>query len=224
MKTPDAARELARSLVRVARGSGLPAVALVTDMQVPIGLSIGNAVETREAIEVLQGSGPEDTRELTILLAEAMLHLAGVKRARSRLERALRSGEALDRFARMVAAHGGDARVTEDVLRLPQAPKHLPVPAPAAGTVQDVDAYQLALVAMALGAGRTRADQDVDPAVGIVLAKKPGMRVKPGEPLAWLHLRTIRGAAAHVADAARAFTIGRGEPEPRRLLLDRIEA
>jgi pyrimidine-nucleoside phosphorylase len=226
MKDLESARALARMLVRVGRRAGQRVVGLITDMAAPLGRTIGNALETAEAIEVLRGGGPHDTRELALELGARMLTLAGVENrtaaARRRLSRALRSGAAAERFARMVAAHGGDSRVVDDVSRLPRAPQRVPVPALRSGLVRSIDAYELGLVSVALGAGRVRADQPVDPAVGIELAKKPGEHVARGEPLAWLHGRSAASGRAQLGRARRAFQLGQQRPEPNPLLLDTI--
>jgi pyrimidine-nucleoside phosphorylase len=222
----ERARELARALVRVARGAGKQVSACLTRMDVPIGLTIGNALETREAIELLSGGGPDDARELTLALGTEMLRLGGVSRraeaARKQLETALASGRALDRFRRMVEAHGGDPRVVDDPGRLPTAPRRLPVLAPRGGFVVDVDARELGLVAVALGAGRTKADQKVDPAVGIELLVRPGDRVEARQPLAFLHVRRAADAAAEVDRTATAFRLGSRPPPVVPLVVERI--
>jgi pyrimidine-nucleoside phosphorylase len=226
MKDLDSARELARKLVRVGRRADKKVVALLTDMSAPLGLTIGNALETREAIDVLRGEGPADTRELTLRLGAEMLVLGGVAKkttdARKELERAISSGAGLERLVRMVEAQGGDPRAVEDTKRLPRAPHRVPVEAPRAGYVTATDALELGLCSVALGAGRTRADQAVDPAVGIELSAKRGNRVAKGEPLCWLHVRSKRGLAP-VADRARAaFSIGRTRAADMPLVLERI--
>jgi pyrimidine-nucleoside phosphorylase len=219
------ARELARALVRTARRAGLKAVALITDMNAPIGRTIGNALETREAIEVLMGEGPDDTRELTLALGAEMLVLGGRARshavARARLERALADGSGLERFARMVAAHGGDRRVAENPARLTRARVRAPVLAKRSGVVASVDAGELGWVAVALGAGRTRADQRVDPAAGIELCKKPGERVERGEPLAFLCARKGSLVESQRQRATAAFRVG-GRTERPKLVLERL--
>lgn len=226
MKDLDSARELARKLVRVGRRADKKVVALLTDMSTPLGLTIGNALETREAIDVLRGEGPDDTRELTLRLGAEMLVLGGVAKktadARKQLEQALQSGAGLERLVRMVEAHGGDPRAVEDTARLPKAPHRVAVEAPRTGFVTAADALELGLCSVALGAGRTRADQDVDPAVGIELGKKPGDRVEKGEPLCWLHVHSKRGIQP-VADRARnAFSIGRARPKDTPLVIERV--
>ncbi|MBK7579155.1 MAG: thymidine phosphorylase [Myxococcales bacterium] len=226
MKDLASARALARALVRVGTRAGKRVVALLTDMNVPIGTTIGNALETREAIEILMGKGPADTRELTLALGAEMLLLGGVTKkpadARKRLERAIQDGSALDVLVRMVKAQGGDPRVVLDPSRLPRAKLKLEVPAPTTGFVVATDALELGLTAVALGAGRTRADQKVDPAVGIELCAKPGDRVEKGTPLALLHLANKKNAPALIERTARAFTLGRRAPTPRPLVLERI--
>ncbi|MEB2310634.1 MAG: thymidine phosphorylase [Sorangiineae bacterium] len=226
MKDRARARALARALVRVGRGGGKQVVALITDMDTPIGASIGNALETREAIEVLAGGGPPDTRELTLALGAEMLLAAGAAKrtadARRQLESRLQDGSALDRLARMVEAHGGDARVVHDPARLPTAPVKLPLEAPASGFVTDIDPLELGLVSVAMGAGRTRADQAVDHAVGIELCAKRGERVERGAPLAFLHVRSRRGMEPLVKRAAAAFRLGPRRPRANPLVIERV--
>ena len=226
MKDLASARALAKALVRVGTRAGKRVVALLTDMSVPIGTTIGNALETREAIEVLNDVGPPDTRELTLALGVEMLLLGGAAKrpaeARKRLERALADGSGLDVLARMVKAQGGDPRVVEDPSRLPRARHQVEVPAAADGFVTATDALELGLTAVALGAGRTRADQQVDPAVGIELCAKPGPRVEKGQPLVRLHLSSKKNAAALAARAAAAFSVGKRPPASRPLVLERI--
>jgi pyrimidine-nucleoside phosphorylase len=219
------ARELAQALVRTARRAGLRTVALITDMSAPIGRTIGNALETCEAIEVLKGQGPSDTRELTLVLGAEMLVLgrrtASLAQARALLERALADGSGLERFARMVAAHGGDRRVAERPGRLPQARVRVPVVARQSGVVTRADAWELGWVSVALGAGRTRADQAVDPGAGIELCRTRGERVERGEPLAFLCARTRSLAEAQLPRALAAFRVGGGR-ERTKLVLERL--
>jgi pyrimidine-nucleoside phosphorylase len=226
MKDLKSARALARALVDVGTKSGLRVVALLTDMSGPLGLTIGNALETREAIEVLQNGGPEDTRELTLRLGTEMLLLARVEKgaaaARRRLEAALASGAGLERLARMVRLHGGDARAVEDPARLPSARQRVSVTAQRAGIVRAINPYELGRVAVALGAGRTRADQAVDPAAGIELAVRRGSRIARNEPLAWLHVQTRRGVTSLVERTRGAFEIGTNRTRLPALVLERL--
>jgi pyrimidine-nucleoside phosphorylase len=226
MKDRASARALARALVSVGRGAGARVSALITDMSSPLGRTVGNALETAEAIAVLQGAGPSDTRELTLALGEQMLLLGGVTRtkasARQQLVRALDDGSALERFARMVAAHGGDARVAEQPSRLPRTRQRVPVSASRSGYVTSIDAFEIGQVSVVLGAGRLRADQPVDPRVGIELEKKPGERVERGEPLAWLYLRSRRDAASALTRIAGAYRVGQRRPRLPPLVMECI--
>jgi pyrimidine-nucleoside phosphorylase len=224
MKTPAEARALAESIVRVGTLAKKRVTAFLTTMDEPLGLTIGNALETHEAIEILHGRGPADLRECTLVLGAEMLRLGRVAKteaeARRKLETAISSGEGARRFAAIIAAQGGDARVVDEPDRLPVAPHRVEVRAPAKGYVTGVDPLALGLAGVSLGAGRTRADQAVDPAVGIVLAKKRGEPVAAGELLATVHVRDRAKAAPALARIEAAFTIGRTRVAPQPLVLD----
>jgi pyrimidine-nucleoside phosphorylase len=200
--------------------------ALLTAMDEPLGLEIGNANELAEAIAVLRGEGPPDVRALTLRLGAEMLLLGRVARTRAeataRLERALGSGAGLERFALCVRLHGGDARVVEDPARLPRARRVHVVRAAGAGLVTLVDAGLLGRAAALLGAGRLRKEDRVDPGVGLTLHAKGGARVARGEALC-----TVRYADAGRLHAARpqleaAFEVGGAAPEPTPLVLETI--
>jgi len=226
MKDLKSARALAQALVRVGSAAGKRVVALLTAMEEPIGRTIGNGLETREAIEILGNSGPTDTRELTLTLGAEMLLLGKAERslpsARARLERALADGSALDRFMRMVKAHGGDVRVVEHPERLANAKAKLPVLARSSGYVSECDAYALGMSGIALGAGRTRADQAVDPSAGIELCVQRGERITRGQPLALIHARSRSLAESQAQHIERAFRIGPTKPRARRVVLERV--
>ena len=165
-------------------------------------------------------------RELTLALGVEMLLVAGVERsrpaARKRLERALREGQAFERFLRMVRAHGGNTRVLEQPERWPRARATAMVKAPAAGYVADIDALELGLFRFALGAGRVRAENPVDAAAGIEILAPVGSPVARGEPLARLHAHSRRLVEAEVARALGAFRIARRPPRPRPRLFTRL--
>ncbi len=226
MKDIASARALARALVRVGTRAKKNVVALLTDMSAPIGTTIGNALESREAVEVLQGKGPPDTVELTLALGSEMLVSGGIEKktalARKRLERAIEDGSGLEKLAAMVKAQGGDPRAVHDPSRLPSTKHRVPVKASTSGYVRECDALELGLTSVSLGAGRTRADQKIDPAVGIELLKKPGDRVTKGDPLCLLHVRKPTGLEPLVARARNAFSIGAQKPRPRKMVLERI--
>ena len=226
MKDLKSARALASALVRVGKSAGKSVVALLTDMSAPIGRSIGNGLETREAIAILQNSGPADTRELTLTLGAEMLLLGKAERslpaARARLERALADGSAFERFLRMVKAHGGDTRFVEHPERLAAAKAKLEVRAPRSGYISDCDAFALGLSGVALGAGRTRADLAVDPHAGIELFAQRGDRVTRDQPIAVIHARTKALAQSEAQRVTAAFKISPQKPKPKRVVLDRI--
>ena len=226
MKDLKSARALARALVRVGTRAGKRIVALLTAMDSPIGRAIGNGLETREAIEILRNAGPADTRELTLTLGAEMLLLGKAERnlpsARARLERALADGSALERFTRMVKAHGGDVRAVEQPERLTKAKAKVEVLAQRSGYVTACDAYALGMSGIALGAGRTRADQAVDPSAGIELCAQRGERVTRGQPLAFVHARNEALAVSEMARVRAAFSIGSAKPRGRRVVLERI--
>jgi pyrimidine-nucleoside phosphorylase len=214
MKDVRSARRLAKALVAVGTRSNKRVRAVLTEMSAPIGTTIGNAIEVREALEVLRGSGPEDTVELTVELGAEMLVVGRVAKnaadGRKRIRKVLGDGTALDVFRRMVEAHGGDPRVADDDSVLPSAPSEVVVESRTSGYVRAVDAERLGLLSVAMGAGRARAEDAVDPAVGIELMMRVGARVARGEPLAKLHVRDRAAAEPWVADARAAFSIGRG--------------
>jgi pyrimidine-nucleoside phosphorylase len=226
MKELASARQLARALVRGARRAGLRTTALLSDMNEPTGLTIGNALEVREAIDVLRGGGPADTRELTLALGAEMLRLSGLAKstasARTSLERALADGSAYERFRGMVKAHGGDPRAVDDPKRLPRANVRVAVHARASGVLVSADPLELGLVAVGLGAGRARADDRVDPGAGIELCQAVGEPVERGEPIAFLSGASRPLVEAQLKRAERALRIGKSARR-RRLVVERIE-
>jgi thymidine phosphorylase len=197
---------------------------LLTRMDTPLGDTVGNAIETREALDVLHGRGPADLVACTMALGAEMLVLGGkaadVGEARTKLDHALAGGAARKVMERMVAAQGGDPSVVDDPSRLDVAKHSVPVAATRDGWVARADALEIGLAAVAMGAGRTRADQAVDPAVGITIHKKPGARVSRGEPLATLHVRAPKDTAPSERVAA-AFEIAEEAPAPAELVLGR---
>ncbi|XYI01191.1 thymidine phosphorylase [Sorangium sp. So ce1128] len=227
MKTLDDARALGTALVRVGTAAGKRVSALLTDMSAPLGRTVGNAIETREAIEVLHGRGPGDLVACTLALAEEMLIAGGAAasaaEARVKLEAAIASGAAAEVLARMIAAQKGDPAVVQDPGQLPVAPVAVEVAAEDAGYVVAVDPLEIGLSAVALGAGRTRADQRVDPAVGIELAAVRGDRVDRGAPLARIHARRADDARAAADRVRAAFQLGPAPAEAPALVLERIE-
>jgi pyrimidine-nucleoside phosphorylase len=217
---------LADALVRVGEHAGKRVVALLTDMDAPLGRAVGNAVETREAFDVLTGGGPSDLLECTLRLGAEMLVLGGraaeMGEARSKLVEAIASGRAARVAERMVEAQGGDPRVVTDPSRLEVATQEVIVAATADGFVTRVDALEIGLASVAMGAGRTRADQPVDHAVGILIEAKPGTRVSRGEPVARLRVRTLRAVDEIIERVRGAFGVGAHPPAVHDLVLRRV--
>ena len=226
MKTLPQARELAGTMVRLCRAVGRGCTALLTDMDAPLGLAVGNAVEVAESIEVLRGKGPADVRELTLQLGVEMLLIAGVEReelaARRRLDAALADGSALRRFAELVEAQGGDAQVVMEVSRLPQPRLRREVRAEASGVLALLDAEQVGLAAVELGAGRARKEDVVDAAAGLLLRKRVGEEVRSGEVLAELHAATPEKLDAGERRLRAAVQLADRAPAPKPLVLERI--
>ena len=220
------ARALARTIVELGGRAGLRVVALLTAMDQPIGRAVGNACELAEAIEILRGGGPADTRALTLRLGAEMLVLG--RRARDRdaaaalIEGAIGSGAGLERLRRCVALQGGDLRVIDDPRRLPRAPRVKEIRARASGWLTRLDAGQLGRGATLLGAGRLRKEDRVDAGVGLELDRKVGEPVSRGDRLA-----TVRYSDEGRWSAARplleqAFVVRPHRVVPGRLILETI--
>jgi pyrimidine-nucleoside phosphorylase len=224
MKTRDEARLLARTMVDLCRSLGRGCVALLTAMDAPLGSAVGNAVEVRESIDILRAGGPEDVRALTLHLGVEMLVLAGVdaRLARSRLETALADGSALRRFGEVIEAQGGDPRVLDDPSRLPQPRCRREVRAPRSGVLAALDAGEIGLAAVELGAGRARKEDTVDPAAGLLLRKRVGDEVRAGDPLVELHAASETRLDAGEARFRGAFVIGDASPPAAELVLERV--
>ena len=212
MRDKTKARELAQALVSTAKAMGTPMRAVLTAMDERLGRAVGNALEVAESIDCLKGCGPADTMEVTYALGEQMLLLAKVattrEDARKKLEASIASGAALQKFRELVAAQGGDARVADEPSRLPPAKFQVPHAAPHAGFVADVDALGVALAAVRLGAGRTKADDTIDHAVGLSGLLKIGERVETGAPLCVIHANDPQALGEAKTMMAKAITIG----------------
>ncbi len=229
MKTLEEARLLARTMVDLCKALGRGCVALLTDMDAPLGSAVGNAVEVRESIEVLRGGGPPDVRELTLRLGVEMLlsgEAPGVGNdpllARMRLETALADGGALRRFMQLVEAQGGDPSAIEDPSRLPQPKAKREVRADKSGVLTRLDAEVVGLAAVDLGAGRARKEDVVDHAAGLLLRKRLGEEVRAGDVLAELHAAGDSRLDAGEARLRAAFAIGDKAPALRPLVMERV--
>ena len=222
MKTPSDAEALARACLELARGCRRPAAAAVTDMSEPLGDAVGNALEVAEAVGVLRGDDRGRLRELAVsFAARALETLDGIEQAAgvSAAESALDGGEALERFRRMVEAQGGDSRVVDEPWGvLPGAPVVMPLLIDRSGVLAAVEADQIGLASSALGAGRIRKGDPIDPSVGIVVRPKVGDRLETGDRIGEIHARDESAAAGAARRVLAALTLADSPVEPRALL------
>ncbi len=225
MRDKARARELAVTITAVAKAMGKPTRAVLTAMDEPLASSVGNALEVAESIKCLRGSGSRDLMEVSYAIGEQMLVLAGASKdtadARSSLEKSVSSGAALAKFRELVAAQGGDPRVVDDPGRLPQASIVRPIASPRAGFVTDVDALGVALAALHLGAGRAKAEDPIDHAVGVSALARSGDPVKAGGSLCMVHANSERAAKEAAEILGRAIVVG-DAPRPLATLVDEV--
>jgi len=219
MTSQAKSRELADTMVELGAAHGVPTHALLTDMNRPLGATVGNALEVAESLEVLAGGGPPDVVELTLRLAAEMLETAGIDDRDP--AQTLRDGTAMDRFRRLVAAQGGDLSVP-----LPIGSCTETVTAGRGGTMGDIDAMAVGLATWRLGAGRSRPGEPVQPGAGIRIHRRPGEPVAAGEPLFTLYTDTAERFGAAMAELDGGFSVGDAPPVPsplsRPLIIDRI--
>jgi pyrimidine-nucleoside phosphorylase len=226
MKTLDDSRALAKSLVGIGNASGVRTEALITAMDAPLGRMVGNALEVIESVDVLKGQGPRDLEDLSVVLAARMLVLAGLERdeenAIARARGTIASGAALEAFGRIIEHQGGDPRVLHDYSRLPTAPDEITVPASRPGYVGGLQAEAIGRAAVALGAGRARIDDQIDPAAGIRVAAHVGSPVAQGDAVLVIHHRAGRGVQEAMTLLTDAVRIDEEPPLRRPLIVDRI--
>ncbi len=226
MKTTEEAEKLARAMVAIGERAGKRTEALITDMNQPLGLAIGNALEVAEAVAVLRGNGPADLREESVMLSSELLYLAGRgnrDECRRVAEEALDSGAALEKLCAMVKTQGGDDAVLRDTSRFPKAPVRHEIQAPRDGYIVGMDAESIGEVSVMLGAGREKLEDTVDPAAGILLKKKYGERMHKGEPIAVLYTSKEELAAGAGKRFLEAISVGTEAPPPRKLVYARVE-
>jgi pyrimidine-nucleoside phosphorylase len=225
---PEVERGLALAETMIALGAdhGTPVVALLTAMDRPLGRACGNAIEVEESIMALRGEGPADLMQLTYALGAEMLVLAGVSPsrddARRRMEVAISSGKAAARFQQIIEAQGGNPAVVDDPSLLPQAAECELYLAPRSGVVAQVEPRAVGRGVTALGGGRTRVEDHVDPSVGFVITARPGDVVRAGEPLGTILARDAAGVATGRAVLAEAIRIADEADPPLRLILHRV--
>ncbi len=226
MKTLEQARDLAETMVNIGRLAGLHTVAAITSMEQPLGCAIGNALEMAEAIAILRGEGPQDVSDLCYHEASELLVMTGtahsLSEAEMKVEQAIRSGAAVDKLAEVIAAQKGDARQIERPELLPAAPVRVMLPAPRSGYIQAIEAEQVGLASMRLGAGRFKKGEPIDHRTGFILQAKVGDYLKAGDPLIEIHARS-QSEAASVCDALLAcYTWSEAPVSTSPLLLDTI--
>ena len=217
MQTLEESIALARAMVDIGTQAGKPILALVTGMDQPLGTHVGNALEVKEAIDILAGRAGGDLLEVSLELGSRMLIASGIARdvadGKARMRKALESGAGLAKLREMIAAQGGDARVCDDVTLLPQAAHRIPVPAKASGYVAAMDTTAIGYIAQDTGAGRTQKTDVIDPAVGLVMDVRLGDWVEEGQPLATLHLSRPEQADELIARMQAVITIEKEKPE-----------
>ena len=226
MKREQDAVFLAELMVETGESMGKKVVALITDMDQPLGTHVGNSLEVIEALDVLQGEGPEDLRQLSFELAGWMLYLGGAAQTpaegNSEAQKLVQSGAALERFRRMLELQGGDARVIEDRSRLPRSKHTRDVTSTRAGRIVEIDAHAIGVASVILGGGRQKKEDSIDPSVGIIFHRKRGDVVSRGEPLCTVHYNAEAQAEEATALIENSFQIREGVPWEKPPLVRRV--
>ena len=226
MRDPEQAEELARVMVEIGKLAGRETQALVTDMNQPLGNAIGNALEVEEAVQILRGEIEGDLKIVSFELAKRMLILGEVcsdeGEAQSKLEEAVASGEALRRLAAMIEMQGGNPKVVEDTSQLPHTGTVVEIKADLAGYIYAMETTELGICALLLGAGRSKKDDRIDPAVGYWMKKRIGDPIDKGEPIAELHVNSRENLEEVVERFKQAVKIEDHQPKKRGLIISRI--
>jgi pyrimidine-nucleoside phosphorylase len=226
MKSEEDAAFLAELMVETGERMAKQVVALITDMDQPLGNMIGNALEVVEVVDVLRGGGPEDLRQLCSELAGWMLYLGGVSASvadgKKQYEKLIASGKALDKFRQMVQLQGGDPRAIDDPKKLPQSQQAIEVTSPSAGYITSMQCEQIGTACVILGGGRERKEDSVDPAVGIVLHKKVTDPVSVGESIATIYYNDAARATRAKQLIEQSCQISDAPPSEKRPLIHRV--
>ncbi len=224
MKQEQDARALAEEMVKIGRNAGRKTIAVISDMDQPLGYAVGNALEVREAIDTLQGRGPADFLELCLALGSQMLIAGGkaadCREAEEKLKGVIADGSALRKLAEFVAAQGGDSSVVYQPELLPKAAFVYPVEAPRSGYVSHIVCDEVGMCSLMLGGGRETKDSVIDLSVGIVLCRKAGDYVRAGEPLAYIHANDEKRAKEAGERYLAACTISPTAPAGTQLIKD----
>jgi pyrimidine-nucleoside phosphorylase len=226
MKTREASRALAESLVAIGRAAGVRTEAVITRMDAPLGREVGNACEVIESIETLKGKGPADLEELSVLLAARMLVLAGAacdaSDAETRVRAAIASGSGVEKLRQIIEHQGGDPQIVDDYSRLPSAPDREIIAVARSGFVTVLEAEAVGRAAVALGAGRGRLDDVIDHGVGIRVVAPPGTEVRAGEAVLEIRHRGGRGLDTARALLQQAVQVADVAPERQPVVVDRV--
>ncbi len=222
MKTEEDSVNLATAMTEIGTGAGREMHAVVSDMDQPLGLAVGNALEVKEAIDTLCGKGPKDFTELVMTLS-AVLLMAGkvakdMEEAKALCREVIDNGKALSKFKEFIAAQGGDASFADHPEKLPEASLKIEVPSPASGYIQHIACDEIGICSLILGGGRETKESDIDLSVGIVLQKKVGDQVKEGESLAVIHANDPEKAKIAKERFLKAYAIGESAPKERPLI------
>ena len=212
-------------MVKIGKMAGKHIMALVTDMNQPLGNAVGNALEVKEAIEILQGGHCGDLKNVSMELAAHLLVASGLddeSGARQMVAKVLSSGEALDQFAQMIEAQGGDPGVCQDTRFLPEAGRLLPITAPAEGYIHEVMTDEIGTAALLLGAGRTKKSDTIDPSVGIWMKKRQGDYVMQGEEIAVFHINDAKNLAQAKLRFQNSLTFAPEVPKKNPLIYNTI--
>jgi pyrimidine-nucleoside phosphorylase len=228
MTTRRQARKLARLMIDIGNAFGRKVRALITSMQQPLGTTVGNALEVREAIDCLRGGGPADLLEITLALGTEMLVLGGIaarhQQARRLLLRARAEGRGLEKFRQIIETQGGNPAVIDKPELLPAARYVKEARATGSGYVRTIDAYRVGLLGLEIGLGRKKLEDPIDPAAGFVFLKKVGEQVRAGEPVAQIHASSESLAETVAKELSKCFTYSERRVEPDELILEKVEA
>lgn len=226
MKTLPDAEQLARTLTGIGNSMGCTTIAHITRMDRPLGKKVGNALEVKETLEVLRGEGPEDVRELVLTLGAEMLVLSKISPdladGRQKIHTSLANGTALQKFQQLIEAQGGDPHIVDNPQLLPKSAAQISIVAKRSGTIQSIHTSQLGIACCLLGGGRSKADDIIDPGVGMEIIHTIGDSVQQGEELVKIHFTDTSKLAEACQMTTNAFTIGDEPPTPIPLLIGRI--
>jgi len=227
LPTQKKAEEVAELMLSIGKTAGKNMRVLLTDMNQPLGNAIGNSLEVREAIEILQGFHEGDLRTVSLALAANIIHAAGVcdtlQAAEDRVVQALESKEALHRFEAMISAQNGNAAVCNDTELLPKAQQQLTIEAEQSGYISEIITAELGIAVVLLGAGRARKDDRIDPSVGIWMEKRLGDYVEKGEPLATFYVNDIKNLQQAVKRFVGGITISPDKPQVNNLIYKTLQ-